>query len=86
MLSMRLVTAGGAVLDIDRLHPHFDHAAVSMGLLGVVTRVWFRVGPSYDVFGTQVTRATRSSGVSIPMNTVSNPACAIISRSASSSA
>lgn len=41
----------------------FDAVAVSMGLLGVVTRVWFRVGPSYDVFGTQVTRATRASGI-----------------------
>jgi L-gulono-1,4-lactone dehydrogenase len=39
VVSLRLVTANGTTLDIDRRHPQFSHAAVSMGALGVISTV-----------------------------------------------
>ncbi len=39
----------------------FEAAGVSMGLLGVVTRVWLRAVPHYDVIGREVTRALSSA-------------------------
>lgn len=33
----------------------FEAAGVSLGLLGIVTRVWLRAGPAYDVVGSEVT-------------------------------
>ena len=45
----------------------FDAVTVSMGLLGVITRVWIEVEPSFDVFGTQVTTATSASAWATPV-------------------
>lgn len=39
ILSIRIVTASGEVVDIGQESPHFNHAAVSMGLLGVVSTI-----------------------------------------------
>lgn len=39
ILSIRLVTANGTVMDIGRESPYFNHAAVSMGVLGVVSTI-----------------------------------------------
>jgi hypothetical protein len=43
----------------------FEAAGVSMGLLGVITRVWFRAIPSYDIRGREVTHSLASSPVDL---------------------
>jgi FAD/FMN-containing dehydrogenase len=46
--ALRLVTGGGEVLDIDASQPDLLHAAqVSLGLLGVITRVTMDATPAY---------------------------------------
>lgn len=52
--AIRLVDGRGAVHDIERGDPRFALAGVSMGLLGVVTRVKLEVEEHYDVFGSEV--------------------------------
>ncbi|MFN0058676.1 MAG: D-arabinono-1,4-lactone oxidase [Planctomycetota bacterium] len=50
---LRIVTATGAVVDIDRDHPWFDAAGVSLGLLGVITAITLDCVPSFGVAGTE---------------------------------
>lgn len=69
LLRVRFIDGTGAVQDVSRddadpaRRDLFDAVTVSMGLLGVVTRVWFLVEPSYNVFGTQVTAATSATPI-----------------------
>lgn len=41
----------------------FHAVGVSMGLLGVITKVWFRLEPSYAIAGQQITRRTADVNV-----------------------
>jgi FAD/FMN-containing dehydrogenase len=52
--SVRLVTAAGAVVEIDRAHPWFDAAGVSLGLLGMISSVTFECIPRYGVAGSKM--------------------------------
>lgn len=51
--SLRLLTASGEFVDLDRSHPWFPAAAVSMGLLGIVVEASFDAEPRYGVEGTE---------------------------------
>ena len=61
---VRFIDGTGAIHDVSRDDPDPDKRelfaafGVSMGLLGVISKVWLRVGPSYNIFGSQVTAAT----------------------------
>ncbi|WP_170219205.1 FAD-binding protein [Nocardioides litoris] len=46
---LELVTASGEVVRLDADHPDLPGAAVSLGALGVVTRLWLATEPAYDV-------------------------------------
>jgi L-gulono-1,4-lactone dehydrogenase len=45
--SIRLITAAGIPLDIDRQNPLFDHTAVSLGALGVISTITFDCVPAF---------------------------------------
>lgn len=49
VLSFRLVTADGGVIDVDRAHPQFEHVAVSLGALGVVSTVTLACQPAFHL-------------------------------------
>lgn len=46
---IELVTADGDLVSIERGHPDFEGAVVSLGALGVVTRVTLEIEPTYAV-------------------------------------
>ena len=48
-VGLRLVTVGGNVLDLRRGHAAFDHAAVSLGLLGVISTITFRCEEAFHL-------------------------------------
>lgn len=47
--AVELVSASGELVRIDSADPDFGGAVVSLGALGVVTRLWLRTEPTYDV-------------------------------------
>jgi L-gulono-1,4-lactone dehydrogenase len=47
--SLRLIRADGSVLEIDRSHPYFNAAVISMGLLGIVSTVTFQCVPAFSL-------------------------------------
>lgn len=47
--AVELVTASGELVRLDSGHPDFGGAVLSLGALGVVTRLWLRTEPTYDV-------------------------------------
>jgi len=49
VLAVRLITADGRALDVGRDSPYFDHAIVSMGMLGVISTVTFACEPAFDL-------------------------------------
>ena len=49
VVGLELVTAGGELVHLGADHPDLPGAVVSLGALGVVTRVWLRTEPTYDV-------------------------------------
>lgn len=61
---IRFIDGTGAIHDVSRDDPDPDKralffaAGVSMGLFGVISKVWLRVGPTYNIFGSQVTAST----------------------------
>jgi hypothetical protein len=69
IVMIRFVDGTGAVHEVARddvdavRRDLFDAVSVSMGLLGVITRVWIELVPTYDVFGTQVTTATSDAAI-----------------------
>lgn len=69
ILRIRFVDGAGVTHEVarDDVDPQkrdlFDAVTISMGLLGVITRVWLEVEPSFDIFGTQVTTATRDAPI-----------------------
>jgi len=58
LVSFELVDGLGNLHVIDRADPRFGAVGVNLGLLGVVVAISFRVGPTFDVFGDQVTVQT----------------------------
>ena len=48
-IGLRLVTVGGRVLDLRRGDPEFDHAVVSLGLLGVISTITFRCAEAFHL-------------------------------------
>lgn len=58
---LRIIDGTGVIHDLSRDDPDprrrdlFFAAVVSMGLLGVISKVWLRVGPSYNIAGQQIT-------------------------------
>lgn len=48
-VGLRLVTVGGGVLDLRRGQAGFDHAAVSLGLLGVISTITFRCEEAFHL-------------------------------------
>lgn len=69
LIRIRLIDGTGKIWDLRRDDPdpsmrdRFFAAGVSMGLLGVISKVWLRVGPTFDVYGTQVTSETAAAGI-----------------------
>ncbi|PKH37375.1 xylitol oxidase [Nocardioides alpinus] len=49
VVAIEIVTASGDLVRIDSGHPDFGGAVVSLGALGVVTRLWLRTEPTYEV-------------------------------------
>lgn len=47
--AIEVVTASGELVRLDSAHPDFGGAVLSLGALGVVTRLWLRTEPTYDV-------------------------------------
>lgn len=47
--AIELVTSSGELVRIESAHPDFGGAVLSLGALGVVTRLWLRTEPTYDV-------------------------------------
>lgn len=47
--ALELVTASGDLLRTDRTQPDFDGMVVSLGALGVVTRVWLDIEPTFEM-------------------------------------
>ena len=45
--ALRIVRADGSVVEVDRSHPSFGAASVSLGLLGVISTVTFRCVPAF---------------------------------------
>ncbi len=50
---VRIVTASGEVVDVDRDHPWFDAVGVSLGLLGVISTVTFACVASFGLLGNE---------------------------------
>jgi L-gulonolactone oxidase len=48
-VGLRLVTVGGSVLDLRRGDVGFDHASVSLGLLGVISTIRFRCEEAFHL-------------------------------------
>ncbi|MES2094186.1 MAG: D-arabinono-1,4-lactone oxidase [Actinomycetota bacterium] len=46
---LQLVTGGGELLELDRTHPDFAGMVVSLGSLGIVTRVTLDIQPTFQV-------------------------------------
>ena len=46
---LQVVTGEGHLLEVDRSHPQFDGMVVSLGALGIVTRVTLDIQPTFDV-------------------------------------
>jgi len=49
VVALELVTADGELLQVDKSAPDFNGMVVSLGALGVVTRVTLRIEPAYEV-------------------------------------
>jgi len=47
--SIRMITADGVPLEIDRQSPMFDHIAVSLGLLGIISTITFKCVPAFHL-------------------------------------
>jgi hypothetical protein len=69
VIALELVDGRGVVHRVSRDDPDpakrdlFEAAGVSMGLLGIITRVWLRVGRTYDLVGREVTHPLSSSPI-----------------------
>ncbi len=48
-VAVEMVTASGELVRLDADHPDFPGAVLSLGALGVVTRLWLRAEPTYEV-------------------------------------
>ncbi len=66
---IRLIDGTGKIHDLSRNDPDpakrdmFFAAAISMGLLGVISKVWLRAGPTFNIFGKQVTTQTKDANI-----------------------
>jgi FAD/FMN-containing dehydrogenase len=49
LVGLRIITADGTPLDIDRRSPYFDHAAVSLGALGVISTATLAYVPAFHL-------------------------------------
>ena len=58
IVSLRVVGADGVPRDIPQSDPEFGAYAISLGLLGVISRVTLRAYPAYYVFGKQTVAAS----------------------------
>jgi len=71
ILRIQLVNGLGELVDLRRDDPDdsrralFFAAGVSVGLLGIVVKVWFRVARSYNVVGKEVTSAVATAAVDL---------------------
>lgn len=66
IVAFRVVDGLGNAQWIEQSEPEFDAMMTSMGLLGVVTKMRFKLVPMYNVAGTEVT--TPVSGPSAPVD------------------
>ena len=48
-VGVELVTADGELVEVHEGHPDFPGMVLSLGALGVVTRIWLRVEPTFSV-------------------------------------
>jgi xylitol oxidase len=46
---LQMVTGDGQLLEVDRTHPQFEGMVVSLGALGIVTRVSLDIQPTFNV-------------------------------------
>ena len=46
---LQMVTGEGHLLEVDRSHPQFEGMVVSLGALGIVTRVTLEIQPTFDM-------------------------------------
>ncbi|MFT3766705.1 MAG: FAD-binding protein [Minicystis sp.] len=71
LIRFTFIDGTGKLWDVSRDDPDpvkrdmFFAAGVSMGLLGVISRVWLRVGPTFNIYGTQTTTETSKAGIDL---------------------
>ena len=58
MIGFRVVDGMGTASWVERSDPIFDAMAVSMGLLGIVTKVRLQLNPTFNIYGQEVTTPT----------------------------
>ncbi len=75
VVGLELVRADGELWQVHRGDADFDGAVLSLGALGVVTRLWLRVEPTYDVAQTVV--------LDVPARSAIDEAAAILSSATS---
>lgn len=69
LIGIRIIDGTGTIHDLSRDDPDpakrdmFFAAGVSMGLLGIISKVTFKVRKSFNLFGAQVTNATDKCGI-----------------------
>jgi hypothetical protein len=63
--SIRFIDGLGRTHDVHRGEEMFDAVAVSMGLLGVITRVTFQCDPWFDVIGRETTSLTEDCEIDL---------------------
>ncbi|APR83103.1 Hypothetical protein A7982_08452 [Minicystis rosea] len=71
LVRFSFIDGTGKLWDVSRDDPDpakrdmFFAAGVSMGLLGVISKVWLRVGPTFNIYGTQTTTETKATGIDL---------------------
>jgi hypothetical protein len=58
VIGFRVIDGTGMASWIERSDPIFDATAVSMGLLGIVTKVRLQLNPTFNIYGQEVTTPT----------------------------
>ncbi|AKT38053.1 D-arabinono-1,4-lactone oxidase [Chondromyces crocatus] len=71
IVRIRFIDGTGELHDVSRdaedprARDLFFAAGISLGLLGVISKVWLRAGPAYNIKGTQTTTATSDAPIDL---------------------
>jgi hypothetical protein len=71
LIRFRFIDGTGTIHDVSRDDPDprrrdlFFAVGVSMGLLGVLSKIWLRVGPTYNLVGRQITTSAAAAAMDL---------------------